>query len=74
MLSKSKKHLGVKFSAPLIHNEEYIKTKVNIFNGVNSTSFTNDEIPTEKNHYVRITAISIDSVLKVEKRHTFKFI
>ena len=41
--NKIKKLLGVKFNRPPIHNEEYIKTKVKIFNGVNSTSFTNDE-------------------------------
>ena len=30
--------------------------------------FTNDEIPKEKNHYVCIAAISINSVLKVVKK------
>ena len=72
ILKKIKQILNVKFSAPLIHNEEYIKTKVKIFNGVNSTSFTNDEIPKEKNHYIIIAAISIDSVLKVEKKTHFQ--
>ena len=68
ILNKIKKLLNVKFSAPLIHNEDYIKTKVKIFNGVNNTSFTNDEVPKEKNHYICIVTISIDSVLKVEKK------
>ena len=66
--NKDKKLLGVKFSSPPIYNEEYIKTKVKIFNGVNNTSFTNNEIPREKNHYVCIAAINIDSVLKLEKK------
>ena len=35
-----------------------------MFGGVNSMSFTNDEIPKEKNHYIYY----IDSVLKVEKK------
>ena len=48
--NKVKILLGVKFNSPPIHNEEYIKTKVKIFNGVNSTSFANDEIPREINH------------------------
>ena len=41
--NKIKKLLGAKFNRSPIHNEEYIKTKVKIFNGVNSTSFANDE-------------------------------
>ena len=68
ILNKIKNLSNVKFSAPLIHNVEDIKTKVKMFSGVNSTSFTNDEIPKEKNHYTCILAISIDSVLKVEKK------
>ena len=35
-----------------------------MFGGVNSMSFTNDEIPKEKNHYIYY----IDSALKVEKK------
>ena len=49
-------------------NTEHIKTKVKIFNGVNNTSFTDDEIPKEKNYYVCIAAINIDSVMKKEKK------
>ena len=44
-----KKLLNVKFNSLPILNEEYIKTKVKIFNGVNNTSFTDDKIPKEKN-------------------------
>ena len=68
IINKIKKLLNVKFNSQPIHNEEYIKTKVKIFNGVNKTTFTNDEIPKEKNHYVCIAAISIDSVLKIDKK------
>ena len=39
---------SVKFNSLPILNEEYIKTKVKIFNGVNNTSFTDDKIPKEK--------------------------
>ena len=71
MLNKTKRLLNVKFSAPLIH-KEYIKTKVKIFNEVNTTSFTNDEIPKEKNHYICIAVISIDSVLKIDEKTYFQ--
>ena len=66
--NKIKKLLGVKFSTQPIRNEKYITTKVKVFNGVNETTFTNDEIPKEKNHYVCIAAINTDSVMKIEKK------
>ena len=56
ILKKIKKLLNVKFGSLPIHNEEYIKTKVKIFNGVNKTTFTDDKILKEKNHYVCIAA------------------
>ena len=65
ILNNMKNLLGVEFSDPLIHNEKYIKTKVKIFNGVNKTTFTNNEILKERNHDACIAVISID---------TFKFI
>ena len=54
--NKIKKLLGVKFSTHPIRNEKCITTKVKAFNSVNKTTFTNDEIPKEKNHYVCIAA------------------
>ena len=66
--SKIKKHLGVKFSTNPIRNEKYLTTKVKIFNGVNNTTFTDDKIPRERNHYVCIAAINIDSVEKIDKK------
>ena len=32
------------------------------------TTFTNNIIPTEKTHYTCISAINIDSVLKIDKK------
>ena len=72
--NKIKKLLGVKFSTHPIRNENYITTKVKVFNGVNKTTFTNDEIHKEKNHYVCITATNIDPVMKIVKRVYPKFI
>ena len=46
--NKIKKLLNVTFNSLPIRNEEYIKTKVKVFNSVNNTSFTNNEIPKEK--------------------------
>ena len=39
-----------------------------IFDRINRTTFTNNAIPIERNHYICIPAIDIDSVLKIDKR------
>ena len=39
-----------------------------IFKKINRTIVIDDIIPMEKNHYTCISAIDIDSVLKIEKR------
>ena len=42
--------------------------KLKIFNGINRTTFTNNAIPIEKDHYICIPVIDIDSVLKIDKK------
>ena len=40
-----------------------------IFNKINRTTFSNNNyIPIERNHYICIPAIDIDSVIKIDKR------
>ena len=39
------------------------------FNGVTKTNFLGDEIPTEGMHYTCIACITIDSVMKMEKKN-----
>ena len=43
-------------------------TKLKVFNGVNNTTFIDEKIPKEKNHYACIAAIDVDSVLKIDKK------
>ena len=66
--NKIKKVLDLKFSTNPIRDEKYITTKVEIFNRVNKTTFSHDEIPKEKNHYVCIAAINVVSVMKIKKK------
>ena len=42
-----------------------------MFNGTNRTTFTNNIIPIERNNYVCIAAIDIDSVLKIENKRAY---
>ena len=67
--NKIKRLLGTRFHNHPIYDEKYIKTKVKTFSGVTSTFFSKDELPKERNHYICIAAIFIDSVLKVENKN-----
>ena len=51
-----------------IHYGKYVSTKLKIFNGMNNTTFTDNQVPVEKNNYVCIAAVNIDSVLNVVKK------
>ena len=63
-----KKLLKLKFTVNPIHDDKYILTKSKIFKKINVTTFTNNVVPEEKNPYICIPAIDIDSVLKIDKR------
>ena len=49
--------------------KKYIKTKVKTFNSMINTLFSGYKIPKEKNHYICISTIYIDSVLKKDKKN-----
>ena len=52
-----------------IYDDKYIKTKVKTFSSTISTLFSDNENPRERNHYIGIAAICIDSVLKVDNKN-----
>ena len=58
---------GIRLNSDVIYNDQYIKTKVRTFKMV-KTLFDNDEIPEEKIEHECIPCISIDSVLKIDKK------
>ena len=55
-------------AASPISNDKYILAKLKIFKKENLTTFNNNIVPIEKNHYICIPAIDIDSVLKINKK------
>ena len=63
-----RKLLKLKFTVSPIRDDKYIIAKLKIFKKINRTTFTNNFIPIEKTHYTCISAIDIDSVLKIDKR------
>ena len=68
-----KEKLNIKFHSMPVYDEKYIKSKVKEFNGVVKTNFLGDEIPKENMHYTCIACITIDSVMRMEKRIIHRF-
>ena len=66
-----RKLLKVKFTVNPIRDDKYIIAKLKIFNGTNKTTFTDNIIPIERNNYICIAAIDIDSVLKIENKRAY---
>ena len=55
-----KKLLKLKFTVSPIRDDKYIITKLKIFKKINLTTFTDNVVPIEKNHYICIPVIDID--------------
>ena len=66
---KIKETLSTKFHSMPVYDKKYIKAKVREFNGVIKTNFLGDEIPKESMHYICIACITIDSVMRMEKKN-----
>ena len=68
---KSKENLNIKFHSMPVYDEKYIKAKVREFNGVIKINVLGDEIPKEIMHYTCIAYITIDSVMRMERKELF---
>ena len=66
--------LKLKFATSPIRDDKYILAKLKIFEKKNLTTFNNNIVPMEKNHYICIPAIDLDSVLKIDKKRTRKLV
>ena len=60
--------LTIDFTVNPIRDYKYLVAKLKIFDRINRTIFNNNLIPMERNHYICIPVIDIDSVLKTNKR------
>ena len=65
---KIKETLNLKFHSMPVYDEKYIKTKVREFNGTIKTNFLDDKTPKEIMHCTCIACITIDSVMRMEKK------
>ena len=55
-----------------VRDDKFLVAKLKIFNEINRTTFNNtNNIPIERNHYICIPAIDIDSVLKIDNKRAY---
>ena len=66
-----RKPLKIKFTVSPIQDDKYIIAKLKIFNRISRTTFTDNAIPIERNHYTCIPAIDINSVLKIYNKRAY---
>ena len=69
-----RKLLKAKFAVNPARDDKYLVAKLKIFNIINRTTFNNNNknnIPIERNHYICIPAIDIDSVLKIDNERAY---
>ena len=65
---KIKGTLSIKFHSTPVYDEKYIKAKVKKFSGVIKANVLGNELPKENEHHTYIDCITIDSVMRMEKK------
>ena len=64
-----KNKLKIKFHSMTVYEYKYLKTKVRKYDGLIKTNFLGNGIPKENMHYTCIACITIDSVMKMDKKY-----
>ena len=64
-----KNKLSIKFHSEPIYENKYLKAKVREFNGNIKTNFLGNNLPKENTYYTCIACITIDSVLRMNKKN-----
>ena len=59
----------IKIKQNIVYDEKYLKVKVREFDGVIKTNFLGNEVPKENMHYACMTCITIDSVMRMDKKN-----
>ena len=71
---KVKEKLIIKFHREPIYDKKYIKAKVREFDGVIKTNFLGKKVPKENMRYTCVACLTIDSVVKMDKKIIRRFI
>ena len=61
--------LGIKFHSEILYEQIYLKAKVSKFDGVMKINFLGNDVPKENMHYTCIACITIDSVMRIDKKN-----
>ena len=69
-----KNELGIKFHRKPIYEQKYLEAKVREFDGVIKTNLLGNGVPKENMHYTCIACITIDSVMRIDKKSICRFI
>ena len=64
-----KNKLGITFHSEPICEQKYLKAKVRELVGVIKTNFLGNGVPKENMHYTCIACITIDSVMRIDKKN-----
>ena len=71
---KIEKKLNIKYHSMPVYDETYIKAKVREFDGKIKANFLGDEVPKENMYYTCIACMTIDSVMRMDKKIIRRFI
>ena len=69
-----KNKLGIKFHSEPIYEQKYLKAKLREFVGAIKTNFLGNDMPKENMYYTCIICITIDSVMRIDKKTIRRFI
>ena len=69
-----KNKLSIKFHSKPTYDQKHLKAKVREFDGGIKTNLLDNDTPKENMHYTYIASITIDSVMKMEKKIIHKLI
>ena len=64
-----KNKLNIKFLSKPVYDQKYLKVKVREFDGMIKTNFLGNEVPKDIMHYACIACITIDSVMRMDKKN-----
>ena len=64
-----KNKLSIKFNSEPIYENKYLKAKVREFDGDIKTNFLGNDLPKENTYYTCIACITIDSIIKMNKKN-----
>ena len=65
----TKNKLNIKFYSLPVYDQRYIKTKETEFGNVIKTNFLGNGVPKDNMHYTCIACMTIDSVMKMDKKN-----